>query len=162
MRARKERPGRRERRPIEDQTPAAGCGDHDRRQRRGRTVRPTVPRRTPWLADHTVDGTVIVPGTALVDMAIRAGDEAGHSVLDELVIQTPLVLDRPTTVQVTVGPTEPDGHRPVTIHTRHDNNDWTEHATGTPSPNTRTHPPHPTTGHPPKHNRSTSPTSTNA
>ena len=31
----------------------------------------------PWLADHAVTGTVLLPGTALVELAIRAGDEVG-------------------------------------------------------------------------------------
>ncbi|HEV3290804.1 MAG TPA: type I polyketide synthase, partial [Streptosporangiaceae bacterium] len=46
----------------------------------------------PWLADHVVAGRVLVPGTAMVEMAIRAGDEAGCGQLEELVIQTPLAL----------------------------------------------------------------------
>ncbi|WP_033825324.1 polyketide synthase dehydratase domain-containing protein, partial [Kitasatospora sp. MBT63] len=46
----------------------------------------------PWLADHAVQGTAIVPGTALLELAIRAGDEVGASVLDELVVEAPLVL----------------------------------------------------------------------
>ena len=31
----------------------------------------------PWLADHVVGGRVLVPGTAFVELAVRAGDEAG-------------------------------------------------------------------------------------
>ncbi|WP_049653867.1 acyltransferase domain-containing protein, partial [Kitasatospora sp. MY 5-36] len=31
----------------------------------------------PWLADHTVMGTTLLPGTAMVDLAVRAGDEVG-------------------------------------------------------------------------------------
>src|SRR5205823_4865464 len=38
----------------------------------------------PWLADHTVMGTTIVPGTALVEMAIRAGDHVDCDTVDEL------------------------------------------------------------------------------
>ncbi|MEU4898955.1 type I polyketide synthase, partial [Streptomyces sp. NPDC044780] len=85
----------------------------------------------PWLADHAVAGTVVLPGTALVDMAIRAGDEVGCGVLDELVVQTPLVLDRAAAVQVSVGPAEADGRRPVSVHARQDDGDWVEHAVGT-------------------------------
>nr|AAC38064.1 PKS module 4 [Streptomyces hygroscopicus] len=84
----------------------------------------------PWLADHAVAGTVVLPGTALVDMVIRAGDEVGCDVLDELVVQTPLVLDRAASVQVSVGPTEADGRRPVSVHARRDDGDWVEHAVG--------------------------------
>ncbi|MEE3920975.1 hypothetical protein V2I01_30675 [Micromonospora sp. BRA006-A] len=31
----------------------------------------------PWLADHVVGDSVVVPGTALVELAVRAGDEVG-------------------------------------------------------------------------------------
>src|SRR5262249_5086305 len=31
----------------------------------------------PWLADRVVGGVVLVPGTALLELAIRAGDAAG-------------------------------------------------------------------------------------
>jgi hypothetical protein len=33
-------------------------------------------RTHPWLADHTVVGVVLLPGTALAELAIRVGDEA--------------------------------------------------------------------------------------
>ncbi|OLL72287.1 Malonyl CoA-acyl carrier protein transacylase [Pseudonocardia sp. Ae168_Ps1] len=31
----------------------------------------------PWLADHTVRGTTLLPGTAFLELAVRAGDEVG-------------------------------------------------------------------------------------
>ncbi|HKS49867.1 MAG TPA: type I polyketide synthase, partial [Amycolatopsis sp.] len=34
-------------------------------------------RSHPWLADHAVSGVVLLPGTAFVELAIRAGDEVG-------------------------------------------------------------------------------------
>ncbi|MGD0068736.1 MAG: type I polyketide synthase, partial [Streptosporangiaceae bacterium] len=46
----------------------------------------------PWLADHTVQGNVLVPGTALLELAIRAGDEVGCDVVEELTLGAPLVL----------------------------------------------------------------------
>jgi acyl transferase domain-containing protein len=45
-----------------------------------------------WLADHTVFGTVVVPGAALVDIALAAGARSGAPVLDELLLQEPLAL----------------------------------------------------------------------
>ncbi|MET9293113.1 type I polyketide synthase [Streptomyces sp. NPDC003077] len=88
----------------------------------------------PWLNDHEVFGTVLVPGAALVELALHAGDPVGASVLEELVIEAPLVLapEQPLQLQVSVGP-ENDGSRPVTIHSRshHDDAEWTLHATGT-------------------------------
>ena len=85
----------------------------------------------PWLADHAVSGTVIVPGTALVDMAIRAGDEVGFDVLDELVVHVPLVLERAVSVQVSVGVDDRTDRRPVSIHGRVGDGEWVQHASGT-------------------------------
>ncbi len=46
----------------------------------------------PWLADHAVFGTVLLPGTAFVELALRAGAEVGAPVLEELTLEAPLVL----------------------------------------------------------------------
>ncbi|WP_424533253.1 type I polyketide synthase [Sphaerisporangium viridialbum] len=86
----------------------------------------------PWLADHTVQGTVIVPGTAFLELALRAGDEAGLDTVEELIVETPLVLSTDTHIQVRVG--APDGdHRSVEIHSRPEgaptDAGWTRHAT---------------------------------
>ncbi|WP_327585127.1 SDR family NAD(P)-dependent oxidoreductase [Nonomuraea sp. NBC_00507] len=88
----------------------------------------------PWLADHVVGGSVIVPGTALVELAIRAGDETGCPHLRELTLQTPLVVPEDGGVQIqaviTAGD-EPDG-RALTIHSRlQDAAEWTQHAQAT-------------------------------
>ncbi|MEV0194740.1 SDR family NAD(P)-dependent oxidoreductase [Kitasatospora purpeofusca] len=74
----------------------------------------------PWLADHVALGTVLAPGAALVELAIRAGDEVGASTLDELVIEAPLVLPERDTLHLHVAVGAPDGTgaRPVTIHSR--------------------------------------------
>ncbi|MER7475273.1 type I polyketide synthase, partial [Micromonospora sp. NPDC000018] len=40
----------------------------------------------PWLGDHVVSGAVVVPGTALVELVVRAGDEVGASRVRELTI----------------------------------------------------------------------------
>ncbi|MEU2340186.1 polyketide synthase dehydratase domain-containing protein, partial [Streptomyces sp. NPDC013172] len=88
----------------------------------------------PWLADHAVFGTVILPGTALVEMALRAADEAGCAVLEELTLERPLVLseDRPVAVQVSVGAADESGRRPVAVHSRPQDTetDWVRHAVG--------------------------------
>ena len=34
-------------------------------------------RLQPWLADHVVGGTVLLPGTAFVELAVRAVDAVG-------------------------------------------------------------------------------------
>ncbi|WP_433789716.1 SDR family NAD(P)-dependent oxidoreductase [Actinoplanes sp. CA-252034] len=85
----------------------------------------------PWLADHVVLDRIVVPGTALVEMALTAADRAGAGVVDELLLQTPLTITASGGVQVrvTVGSGDP---RPVTVHARADEAEpWTLHATGT-------------------------------
>ncbi|WP_157240728.1 type I polyketide synthase [Catenuloplanes japonicus] len=88
----------------------------------------------PWLADHALLDTVLLPGAAMVEMAIRAGDECGSTVLEELILRTPLVLPSrgAVVVQVSLGPPEDAGRRAVTIHSRPDSDGtpWTLHAEG--------------------------------
>ncbi|MGH3521224.1 MAG: SDR family NAD(P)-dependent oxidoreductase, partial [Mycobacterium sp.] len=88
----------------------------------------------PWLADHVVNGQVLVPGTALVELAIQAGDHAGCALVDELVVGTPVVVRDAEVLrlQVTVGDPDETGRRPVTVLTRPESGepDWTRHATG--------------------------------
>ncbi len=88
-------------------------------------------RKSPWLAGHAVHGTVILPGTAFVELALRAGAEAGCGTLEELTIAAPLALTEPVRVQVAVGSPDDAGRRPVTVHSRRDSEPWTRHATGT-------------------------------
>ncbi|MCX5209941.1 type I polyketide synthase [Kitasatospora sp. NBC_00240] len=90
-------------------------------------------RTHPWLADHAVQGTVIVPGTALLELAVRAGDEVGAGTVEELVVEAPLVLPERAAVQLQVSAGAPDesGARPVTIHSRTEDGEWQRHASGT-------------------------------
>ncbi|WP_430790176.1 SDR family NAD(P)-dependent oxidoreductase [Actinoplanes sp. G11-F43] len=91
-------------------------------------------RSHPWLADHVIAGAVLLPGTAMVELALRAGDEAGCGVLEELTLQAPLSLAHPggVEIQVTVGPADTSGVRPVDIHSRPATSEdgWTRHAGG--------------------------------
>ncbi|MYS28109.1 SDR family NAD(P)-dependent oxidoreductase, partial [Streptomyces sp. SID7804] len=93
----------------------------------------------PWLADHAVAGTVLLPGTAFVDLAIRAGDHTGLDRLDELTLQAPLVLAGRGGVQLQVVVDAPDeeGRRALSVHSRPEPESddatihpWTLHATG--------------------------------
>jgi acyl transferase domain-containing protein len=91
----------------------------------------------PWLADHQVAGTVLLPGAAFAELAVRAADEAGCGLVEELVLQAPLVLPVRGGVQVRVsvsGPSD-DGRRTVEVHSRRDDagagEPWTLHAAGT-------------------------------
>ncbi|MFF5604609.1 type I polyketide synthase, partial [Streptomyces noursei] len=92
-------------------------------------------RSHPWLADHTVLGTILLPGTALVELAVRAGDETGCGHLEELTLAAPVTLpeDGATLLQVHVGAADETGRRTVTVHARPDDSadgTWTLHATG--------------------------------
>ncbi|WUM74053.1 type I polyketide synthase [Streptomyces sp. NBC_00328] len=88
----------------------------------------------PWLADHAVGGTVLFPGTGLVELAIAAGDRVGCDRLEELTLQAPLVLPERggAAVQVVVGNAAEDGTRSVQVHARPDGEEqpWAHHATG--------------------------------
>src|ERR1017187_7835062 len=88
----------------------------------------------PWLANHAVGGQVLVPGTALVELAIHAGDHTGCPMLDELVIETPMLLPVSTILrlQVIVAEQDETGRRPLAIYSRPETGDpaWTRHATG--------------------------------
>ncbi|MFI5783830.1 SDR family NAD(P)-dependent oxidoreductase, partial [Nocardia sp. NPDC051570] len=49
-------------------------------------------RTHPWLAEHVIDGRVLVPGTAFVELALRVGDQVGASHIEELAVGAPLIL----------------------------------------------------------------------
>ncbi|WP_399080244.1 SDR family NAD(P)-dependent oxidoreductase [Streptomyces zaehneri] len=96
-------------------------------------------RTHPWLADHAVSGVVLVPGTGLVELAVRAGDEVGCGVVEELVIEAPLVVPEQggVRVQVAVGGLDESGSRAVFVYSAseesagdHDSGVWTRHAAG--------------------------------
>ncbi|WP_281176187.1 type I polyketide synthase [Streptomyces hokutonensis] len=90
----------------------------------------------PWLDDHRVGGNPLVPGTVLLELAARAGEEVGHPVVDELVIEAPAVLPEQgeLKLQVTVAGPDETGRRPLTVHSRRadsaDGAPWTRHVSG--------------------------------
>ncbi|WP_267467588.1 type I polyketide synthase [Nocardia transvalensis] len=95
-------------------------------------------RTHPWLADHAVGGVILLPGTGFVELAIRAGDHVGCGLLEELTLQSPLVLptDGGVQVQVVVSDADADGRRRIEVFSRPDtsNEGWTQHAGGTLAP----------------------------
>ncbi len=94
-----------------------------------------------WVADHVVLGAIVVPGAAFVEVALWAGGQVGCDLLEELVMEAPLVLaeQAPVQLQVSVGePDESDG-RVVRIYSRPEGaagdgrrseHAWTRHASG--------------------------------
>ncbi|GGN45789.1 hypothetical protein GCM10012285_29740 [Streptomyces kronopolitis] len=91
----------------------------------------------PWLADHALAGTPVVPGTAFVELAVLAGDRAGCPRVADLTLVSPLVLseDDAVDLQAVLGTDDGQGHRPFTVHARRTDpapgEPWTLHATGT-------------------------------
>ncbi|PRX51425.1 acyl transferase domain-containing protein [Prauserella shujinwangii] len=91
-------------------------------------------QRQPWLADHAVTGQVLLPGTALLDLAAHAARMLGLGIVDDLVLEAPLPVpaEAATRVQVEAGPPDENGRRSLTIHSRPSGSDtWTRHAGGT-------------------------------
>ncbi|MCW8101382.1 type I polyketide synthase [Streptomyces tauricus] len=90
----------------------------------------------PWLADHEVFGALLLPGTAFVELAVRAGDQVGCDVLRQLTLEAPLVLPEHggVDVQVMVGALDDDGARRVGVYAHSDDASpdlpWTRHASG--------------------------------
>ena len=114
------------------------------------------PHTHPWLQDHTINHTTLLPGTALLELALHTGQHTNTPHIEELTHHTPLpITDDGTDLQLTLTPTDHPDRRTLTIHARHhnDDNDWTLHATATlttnkpdnPNTNWATHwPPTPT------------------
>ncbi|MET9432576.1 SDR family NAD(P)-dependent oxidoreductase [Streptomyces sp. NPDC006551] len=80
----------------------------------------------PWLADHRVQGVVIVPGTALVELAASAGPIAQFTITEPVVVPETGTL----TIQMVVDGTD------VTVFSRSGDAGsgdlpWTRHAVGT-------------------------------
>ncbi|MEV8480023.1 SDR family NAD(P)-dependent oxidoreductase [Streptomyces sp. NPDC051173] len=92
-------------------------------------------RTHPWLAGHAVGGTVLLPGTAFVELALRAGDAVGCDRVEELTLEAPLVLpeDGAVDVQLAVDGPQGDGRRELSVYARRDDasgGSWVRHASG--------------------------------
>ncbi|RMI32446.1 SDR family NAD(P)-dependent oxidoreductase, partial [Streptomyces triticirhizae] len=90
-------------------------------------------RSHPWLVDHTVLDSVLLPGTAFLELAVWAGDQVGASTVEELTLQAPLVLPEEGAVQlqVVVGGLDEFGRREIGVHSRVAEEPWVRHASGT-------------------------------
>jgi mycoketide-CoA synthase len=91
------------------------------------------PSTQGWLADHAVGGVVLFPGAGFVELVIRAGDEVGFGVVDELNLAAPLVLPATGSVAVQVVVDGPDdsGVRAVSVFSRAETGSgWLLHAEG--------------------------------
>ncbi|MET9819973.1 acyltransferase domain-containing protein, partial [Streptomyces sp. NPDC006355] len=90
----------------------------------------------PWLTGHAVFGSVLVPGTGLLDLALAAARAVGAARVAGLTLARPLALRDGVAVrlQVRVGPVSAEGRRALTVHSQpEDSADpqvWTLHAEG--------------------------------
>ncbi|MFG2312773.1 type I polyketide synthase [Streptomyces sp. NPDC048566] len=84
--------------------------------------------RHPWLADHTVHGAILAPASVPAELAAWAADKSGCPVVEDLTLETPLVLSRSTErdLRVVVG-----ADRSVSVYSRGDGESrWTRNAVG--------------------------------
>ncbi|WP_344319154.1 type I polyketide synthase, partial [Streptomyces yatensis] len=90
----------------------------------------------PWLLDHAVMGSVLLPGTAFVELAVRAGDQVGCDQVEELTLEAPLVLPEVGGVQLqlSVGAPDDSGRRAFEVYSRFEDaaadEPWLRHASG--------------------------------
>ncbi|WP_455431165.1 type I polyketide synthase [Streptomyces anandii] len=90
----------------------------------------------PWLADHTVMDNVLLPGTAFVELALRAAQETGCHGVEELTLEAPLILPERggLHLRLSAGPPDDDGRRALSLHSRPedaaDGHPWQRHASG--------------------------------
>jgi acyl transferase domain-containing protein len=94
----------------------------------------------PWLSDHALMGTALLPGAAFLELALHAADRVGCASICELTIEAPLVLEEEVGVQlqIVVGELHDDGRRTIGIHSRRevdgeragDAEEWVRHAGG--------------------------------
>ena len=96
------------------------------------------PQSHPWLKDHAVAGTVLLPGTAFLELALAAGEQVGAQTVEELTLQAPLILSEEgaTQLQLSVAAPDQQGARELQIHSRPEPaeagepREWSTHAVG--------------------------------
>ncbi|WP_327117581.1 SDR family NAD(P)-dependent oxidoreductase [Nocardia sp. NBC_01730] len=75
-------------------------------------------RTHPWIADHAVFGSVLLPGTAFAELALSAGARLHVGVIEELLLETPLLLvgDAEVDLQLSVAAPDGEGRRTFAIY----------------------------------------------
>ncbi|MCP9209733.1 SDR family NAD(P)-dependent oxidoreductase [Streptomyces sp. NEAU-Y11] len=97
-------------------------------------------KEQPWLADHVVLGTPILPGTGFLALALHAAQRTGAGPVEELVVRAPLVVPEhgDTPLQVVIDAPDGTGRRALRVLSRvgdtAGNGTWTRHAEGTVAP----------------------------
>jgi len=91
-----------------------------------------------WLGDHAVFGTVLLPGTGLLELGFAAARAVGATTVSQLTLAAPLVLPQDGAVRVQVQVDAPEageeGRRGLSIYSRLEDTSggsaWTLHAQG--------------------------------
>ncbi|PTA42377.1 SDR family NAD(P)-dependent oxidoreductase, partial [Micromonospora sp. RP3T] len=94
-------------------------------------------RTHPWLADHAVEETVLVPGAAIAEMALQAAAHGPATTVGELTLHTPLFPPEhgEADLRLSVDPVDGSGARTFSVHARTDGDPaWTTHASGVLTP----------------------------
>ncbi|KAK1177375.1 SDR family NAD(P)-dependent oxidoreductase [Streptomyces sp. NBS 14/10] len=78
------------------------------------------PAEHPWLGDHAVAGRVLLPGTAWVELALRAAELVGCDTVEQLTLEAPLLLPEHggVHVQLAVAAADEAGRRGLTVYSR--------------------------------------------
>ena len=94
----------------------------------------------PWLAEHAVLDSVLLPGTAFLELALCAGERVGCTGVRELTLEAPLVFsgERAVQLQLAVGEPDKSGRRSFAVYSRPEGtaeeasvaDAWTRHASG--------------------------------
>ncbi|MFD6157253.1 SDR family NAD(P)-dependent oxidoreductase [Nocardia sp. NPDC060256] len=92
------------------------------------------PADHPWLADHRIADTVVLPGAAIVEIALAVGGQLGLGRLADVVLTEPLLLPPSERVRFQVAVEQPgDGaDRSFALYSSPaDDDHWTKNAAGT-------------------------------
>jgi polyketide synthase 7 len=99
-------------------------------------------RTHPWLGEHSVLESIVLPASAFLELALHAGSKVGCEEVHELTLQAPIALSEEGAVelQVSVGEADAQGRRPLLIASRPARADgaeggpggteWSHHARG--------------------------------
>ncbi|WEV24711.1 SDR family NAD(P)-dependent oxidoreductase [Streptomyces sp. 71268] len=94
------------------------------------------PQTDQWLVDHMVQDTILLPGTAFLELALHVADQVGCDRVEELTLTAPLALPERGAVhlQLAVGGPDENGTRSLNVYSRPEDSTmeqpWTQHASG--------------------------------
>ncbi|WP_169814351.1 type I polyketide synthase [Nocardia mexicana] len=90
-----------------------------------------------WMADHALNGNILVPGAMLLELALHVGDSVGCPRVEKLTMYTPITLPErgAVHVQVLAGERNRQGQRTIAVYSRPEADDtaenlWSLHADG--------------------------------